>query len=77
MTGAFFMRVDTHIWVLSSILLFLTAFGAEFGTYGFRWYLVRMYCALSGVQILYEQYPRYSSMTAGYHFLFGGVVNIT
>ena len=54
LTGAFFMHVDTRIWVLSSILLFLTAFGAEFGTYGFRWYLVRMYCALSGVQILYE-----------------------
>ena len=49
LTGAFFMHVDTHIWVLSSILLFLTAFSAEFGTYGFRWYLICMYCALSGV----------------------------
>ena len=52
LTGAFFMRFDTRIWVLSLVLLFLTAFGAEFGTYGFRWYLVRTYCALSGARIL-------------------------
>ena len=43
------MRVDTHIWVLSSMLLFLIACGAEFGTYGFRWYLVCMYSALFGI----------------------------
>ena len=54
LTGAFFMHFDTHIWVLSLVLLFLTAFDAEVGTYGFRWYLVRMYCALSGARILYE-----------------------
>ena len=55
LTGAFFMRFDTRIWVLSLVLLFLTAFDAEFGTYGFRWYLVRTYCALSGARILYER----------------------
>ena len=55
LTGAFFMHVDTRIWVLSSTLLFLTACGGEFGTYGLRWYLVCMYCALLGVQILYER----------------------
>ena len=52
LTGAFFMRFDTRIWVLSLVLLFLTAFDAEFGTYGFRWYLVHTYCALSGARIL-------------------------
>ena len=55
LTSAFFMCFDTRIWVLSLVLLFLTAltaFDAEFGTYGFRWYLVGMYCALSGAQIL-------------------------
>ena len=55
LTGAFFMRFDTRTWVLSLVLLFLTAFDAEFGTYGFRWYLVRTYCALSGARILYER----------------------
>ena len=55
LTGAFFMRFDTRTWVLSLVLLFLTAFDAEFGTYGFRWYLVHMYCALSGARILYER----------------------
>lgn len=55
LTGAFFMRFDTRIWVLSLVVLFLTAFDAEFGTYGFRWYLVRTYCALSGARILYER----------------------
>ena len=52
LTGAFFIRFDTRIWVLSLVLLFLTAFDAEFGTYGFRWYLVYTYCALSGARIL-------------------------
>ena len=55
LTGAFFMRFDTRTWVLSLVSLFLTAFDAEFGTYGFKWYLVHTYCALSGAQILYER----------------------
>jgi len=55
LTGAFFMHFDTRIWVLPLVVLFLTAFETEFGTYGFRWYLVRTYCALSGARILYER----------------------
>ena len=55
MTGAFFMHFDMRTWVLSLVLLFLTAFDAGFGTYGFRWYLVRTYSVLSSALILYER----------------------
>ena len=53
-TGAFFMHVETCTFALSLVLFFST-FGAvftELGTYGFRWYHVCTYCALSDAQIL-------------------------
>ena len=54
LTGAFFMCVETRTFALSLVLLFST-FGAvftELGTYGFRRYCVRTYCALSDARIL-------------------------
>ena len=61
----------------SSGSLVCTFLCAPCGTYGLRCSLLQRYTAPSGVQILYDQWPRYSWIMAGCHLFSGGVMNMT